>query len=92
MKLLNRGDGKGSKANRNKNCFIFHFSSGIKDLKTPHKIKKKHLLNGKKSNCATFSLYMTATVHRIWVAYVSPRTSFVLTYEGDVEGGATKHT
>jgi len=35
---------------------------------------------------------MTATVHRIWVAYVSPRTSFVLTYEGVVEGGVTKHT
>jgi len=30
---------------------------------------------------------MPATVHRIWVAYVSPRTSFVLTYEGVAEGG-----
>jgi len=45
-------------------------------------------LNGKKNNYGTFSLYMTATVHRIWVAYVSPRTSFVLTYEGVVEEGS----
>jgi hypothetical protein len=47
IRLLNRGIIWGLNVYNNNNRFIFHFSSGIRDLKTPHKIKKRHLLGGK---------------------------------------------